>query len=375
MDRMRSKVLAAALVCAVAGALIGTPGASAASTASLEVVGKASLDSRGMNSALAVAGACAHVGSRAGCRAAGGVTFSNPAALRVTGALTRHAAAPHASCARSRPRTSWWCCPTTSAAAPTVSTCTADRRLQKPSVGRALRFRQPRPGHEFYLWQDPARPSRVLLYVSMFGASGDGLDVIDISDPARPVRSGGWAVPAAYGHAPLHSIDISADGRTAYVSPLTGGLVVADSSDFASGGSNPTLKPATPPSGVYKTLPGDVHSAVPLVGRSMVLTTDERYPSPYGQGCPSASATSLTFPTLPPRAIGTLAVPENAAFGLRRCRQGHLTSHNPTPHGPPWRWSAGIPPAQVSGLDDPANPQRLTGAPAERRHPGAEGPA
>ena len=359
MDRMRSKVLAGVLAGAVAGALVGTPAAGAASTASLEVVGKASLDSRGMNSALAVAGACAYVGSRADA-APLVVDISNPAALRVTGALTRHAGST----------------PRELRAVPAANELvvlyynlsggsngldlyrwTAD--CKSPALAGHYDFGSRAP-HEFYLWQDPARPSRVLLYVSMFGASGDGLDVIDISDPARPVRSGGWAVPAAYGHAPLHSIDISADGRTAYVSLWTGGLVVADSSDFASGGSNPTLKPATPPSGAYKTLPGDVHSAVPLVGRSMVLTTDERYPSPYGQGCPFGvgHVVDVSNPAAP-RAIGTLAVPENAASACAAAAKGTWTSHNPTltAHLALVSWySAGL---QVFSLDDPANPVRL----------------
>ena len=359
MNRMRSKVLAGVLAGAVAGALVGTPAAGAASTASLEVVGKTSLASRGMNSALAVAGACAYVGSRADA-APLVVDISNPAAPRVAGALTRHTGSTPRELRAVAAANELVVLYYDIGGGPNgldVYRWTAD--CKTPTLAGHYDFGSRAP-HEFYLWQDPARSSRILLYVSMFGASGDGLDVVDISDPARPVRSGGWAVPAAYGHAPVHSVDISADGRTAYVSLWTGGLVVADSGDFAAGSSNPTLRPATLPSGVYKTPPGDVHSAVPLPGHSMVVTTDERYPSPYGQGCPfgTGHVVDVSNPAAP-RAIGTLAVPENAASACAAAARGTFTSHNPTltAHLALVSWySAGL---QVFSLDDPANPVRL----------------
>jgi hypothetical protein len=214
--------------------------------------------------------------------------------------------------------------------------------------------------HEFYLWQDPARPARVLLFVSMFASSDQELQVIDISTIGSPIRVGGWTPPATYSHAPLHSIDISADGRTAYISLWTGGLVIADSSDFATGVAAPLLRPLTPPGSAYTTPPGNVHSAVPLPGRAQVLTTDERYPSPFGAGCPSGTAHVVDVSnSARPVAVSTLAVPENQASACSASARDTWTSHNPTltAHLALITWySAGL---QVFALDDPVQPSRL----------------
>ncbi|MDP9325390.1 MAG: hypothetical protein M3O87_02500, partial [Candidatus Dormibacteraeota bacterium] len=347
----------------LAGALIGglaalAPGVAnpAAATASLEVVGRSPLNSRGMNAAVAVAGSCAYVGSRSDA-ATLVVDVSNPASPQVAGELPRHPGST----------------PRELRAIPASQELvvlsyainggpnrldfyrwSADCRHPTPAGGVDFGARAP---HEFYLWQDPGRPSRVLLYVSMFGASGDGLEVIDITDVAHPARLGGWTVPSDYGHAPLHSIDVSADGSTAFVSLWTGGLVVADVADFAAGKPSPTLRPLTAPGGVFKTSPGDVHSAVPVPGRTMVVTTDERYPD---QGCPFGTAHVVEVSTpAGPRAVSTMEVPENTPATCARAPSGTWSSHNSTVtrHLALITWhSAGL---QVFGLDDPAQPVRL----------------
>jgi hypothetical protein len=328
----------------------------AAATASLEVVGKSPLDSRGMNAAVAVAGSCAYVGSRSDA-APLVVDVANPASPQVAGELPRHPG--------STPRELRAIPASHELIVLFYSINGGPNRLdvyrwsgdcRQPAQVGSVDFGSRSP-HEFYLWQDPGRASRVLLYVSMFGASGDGLDVIEVTDPTHPTRLGGWTVPSAYGHAPLHSIDVAADGGTAFVSLWTGGLVVADVADFAAGKPAPTLRPLTAPDAVFKTAPGDVHSAVPVPGRTMVVTTDERYPN---QGCPFGTGHLVDLSTpARPRTVGTLAVPENTPSTCAGAPSGTWTSHNPTvtAHLALISWySAGL---QVFGLDDPAQPVRL----------------
>jgi hypothetical protein len=214
--------------------------------------------------------------------------------------------------------------------------------------------------HELYLWQDPAQPSRVLLYVALFGSAGEGLEVVDISDPARPVRVSGLTIPRGYGRAPVHSVSLSADGRTAYLSLWTGGLVAADVSDVAAGQAGAAVRLLTPPGSAYTTPPGNVHSAIPLRGTSLVLTTDERYPPPFGQGCPFGTAhlVDVADPARP-AVTAVLAVPENDPRVCATAPRGTWTSHNATltAHLALISWySAGL---QAFQLDDPANPVRL----------------
>jgi len=214
--------------------------------------------------------------------------------------------------------------------------------------------------HEFYVWQDPKTPARVLAFVTMFASAGNSLNVIDVSDPTKPALLAGWSAPSSYGYAPLHSIALSPDGRTAYLSLWTGGLVVADASDFTSGAGQLTLRLLTPAAARFRTPPGNVHSAVPVPGQSLLITTDERYPSPYGQGCPYGNAhlVDVSNPAKP-TVVSTMAIPENDPAACAAAGSGTWTSHNPTltAHLALVTWySGGI---QVFGLDDVAHPTRL----------------
>jgi hypothetical protein len=202
----------------------------------------------------------------------------------------------------------------------------------------------------------------------MFASAGNALNVIDVSDPSKPSLVGGWSPPASYGHAPLHSISLSPDGKTAYLSLWTGGLVVADAGEFASGATQPALHPQTPAGGRFTTSPGNVHSAVQVPGQVAVITTDERYPSPYGQGCPygTAHVVDVSNPAAP-AGVSTLAIPENDPSTCAAAGSGTWTSHNPTltAHLALISWYSGG--LQVFGLDDLARPTRL----AELRPSGA----
>ena len=350
---------ARALLAGAVPALLAGAFPAAAAGASLEVVGRDALNSRGMNAGLAVAAPCAYVGSRTDA-APLVLDIANPAAPRAVGQLPAHAG--------STPREL-----RAAAGNHELLVLSYDLRggpnqidlyrwgddCRTPSPAGSYSFGSRKP-HEMYLWQDPKNRSRLLLFVTMFGAGGDGLDILDVSDPAAPRRLGGWAVPSGYGSPPVHSISLAPDGAVAYVSLWTGGLIVADVSDFASGKAQPALRPLTPPPAVFRTPPGNVHSAVPLAGGTMVLTTDERYPTPFGAGCPfgTAHVVDVSNPAAP-RSVAALSVPENDPAACRAAPSGTWTSHNPTvtAHLALVSWhSAGL---QVFSLDDPARPSRL----------------
>ena len=340
-------------------ALAASISAGAATPATLTVIGQSSLDARGMNAALTVAGSCAYVGSRSDA-ASRIVDVSNPASPLVTGQLTKHAGST----------------PRELRAVPALHELVVlyyainggpngldlyrwGTDCKAPTLVGHYDFGGHAP-HEFYVWQDPKTPARVLAFVTMFASAGNSLNVIDVSDPTKPALLAGWSAPSSYGYAPLHSIALSPDGRTAYLSLWTGGLVVADASDFASGAGQPTLRLLTPAAARFRTPPGNVHSAVPVPGQSLLITTDERYPSPYGQGCPYGNAhlVDVSNPAKP-TVVSTMAIPENDPGACAAAGSGTWTSHNPTltAHLALVTWySGGI---QVFGLDDVAHPTRL----------------
>ncbi len=188
-----------------------------------------------------------------------------------------------------------------------------------PEPTGALDFGARAP-HEFFLWTSAAR---TLLFTAMFsGAPGD-LQVIDISDPASPHLVGAWSPPVGL----LHSVTVT-DGGTAYLSLWTGGLLVADASDFIEGRPAPMLRLLTPAAAALPALrAGNVHSAVPVPGRPLVLVTDERYPPacPYGP----ARLVDVSDPAHL-RVVATLAAPENDPASCAAAPVGTYTSHNPT---------------------------------------------
>ncbi|GAC1335391.1 MAG: hypothetical protein NVSMB17_18250 [Candidatus Dormibacteria bacterium] len=312
-----------------------------------------------MNAALTVADHCAWVGSRNDA-AVQVLDISNPSAPVRTGALPRHPGSTPREL-RAVPRLRLLVVmyyrlgggPNRFDIFHWDSECGAANLVGGWDFGREL-------PHEFYLWQDPAVADRVLLYTTMFGAAAQQLKVLDIAVPARPVMVGGWTVPAAYGHAPVHSVSLAGDGVTAYVALWTGGLVVGDVSDFARGRADPTFRPLTPPANAFRTSPGTVHSAVPLDLGTRLLVTDERYPAPFGPGCPfgPAHVVEIADPAHA-AATATLAVPENDPNTCAAAPRGTWTSHNVTvaAHLALVSWySAGL---QVFDVPDAGRPSRL----------------
>jgi hypothetical protein len=156
--------------------------------------------------------------------------------------------------------------------------------------------------HEMFLWTDPRRPGRALLYLSTPTVSADpavpNLVVADISRArdgvVTEVAEGNWndrypgaANPANYNNNLfVHSVALTADGRRAYLSMEAGEFLALDTSELADAAPNPTMRlitdPADRPIWGNQAVPcpkecPNGHSAVPVPGRHYALTTDEVY--------------------------------------------------------------------------------------------------
>ena len=188
--------------------------------------------------------------------------------------------------------------------------------------------------HEMFLWVDPTRPGRALLYVSTDtpGDGSTGLFVLDISR----TRSGEVATIAEWtgnrelGGA-LHSVGVSADGNRTYLAHLGGGFAVLDSSDLAQGTPDPLVELITPHEAALRWSPGP-HSAIEVPGTSRVLTTDEVY---GGSGsCPWGWVRLIDVgDPRRPRLVGELRIERNhvqSCAGAPRSSAYSFSSHNPT---------------------------------------------
>jgi hypothetical protein len=153
--------------------------------------------------------------------------------------------------------------------------------------------------HEMFLWVDPVREGRALLYISTPTASltAANLIVTDISQARdgvfTEVAKGNWndqfdpAFRSQY-DVRLHSMGVTANGMRTYLAYLGGGFLIVDSSDLANDLPNPQLRLVSPVEDhPYWGNPG-AHSAVKVFGRPLALVTDEVYGTLLGpdHGCP-----------------------------------------------------------------------------------------
>lgn len=339
------------------------PAAAAAQPATLEEVSHDDFGSRGLNSGLAIADHCAFAGSY-GQGPIEIVDISDPARLRGGGTLPARALTTTRE-VRAVPAKKLLVVLSYALARGGVNRIDLyqwTNDCARPSAVGAYDFGT-RPPHEFYLWQDPGG-ARTLLFVTMFSGGQGDLQVLDVTDPSAPRLAGGWASPVGL----LHSISLSADGRRAYLSMWTGGLLVADASQFTSGRANPQLALLTP---VAARLPapagGTVHSAVQVPGRDLLVVTDER----YGAGCPGGPARLVDISNpAQPRAVSSMAAAENDPATCQNSPSGTYTSHNPTPTADlalvTW-YSSGL---QVFDVSDAAHPQRLVEFRPQASQPG-----
>ncbi|MDQ4143051.1 MAG: hypothetical protein M3198_04765 [Actinomycetota bacterium] len=138
--------------------------------------------------------------------------------------------------------------------------------------------------HEMFLWDDPRRPGRALLFLSTPGGDRGQLLVTDISkarkDKFVEVAKENFIVGEQGNDNRLHSLTVSPDGKRAYLAYLEAGFLVADTTDFARAEKKPRVRLITPPkkapNWAEEIGPG-AHSAAPLFGSDYVLVTDEVY--------------------------------------------------------------------------------------------------
>ncbi|MGE5184561.1 MAG: LVIVD repeat-containing protein [Acidobacteriota bacterium] len=351
-----------------------------APTGRFEIVGHADLGARGMNSALALAGDVAYVGSRDDAHGVAIVDISDPAQPTVVGELGPPDEGLTGMSSRELRAVpdlnllvvlNLQCSPDLHGCAPSAAEGEnlklydiTDRRAPRlvatyPVHGGRL---QPRSPHEMFLYRDGAR---VLLYVTT-PPGPPSLDVVDISDPARPaslvqwdaIKDGGLAGPGG-GNNILHSIGASADGRTAFLSHQTDGLALADLGGTLDTGAAPQL--ITPPAQVLKWPGMGPHSAVQAPGRPLLVVTEEIYPMPFGSGCPwgHLRTVDISDPTAP-RVAGESQLAENdPAFCASAAPYTAFTAHNATvlPDLALVTWYAGG--LEAIDISDPAQPAQL----------------
>lgn len=342
-----------------------------------EVVGHATLGARGMNSALAVDGNLVYVGSRVDQRGIAIVDVSDPTFPLPLGELgPPDEGLPAMSSRELRvvPERDLLIVENVSCT-PGLHGCAAAggefQNLKFYDLGDPLRpaligrydiigtMRDPRAPHEFYLRRDGAR---LLLFVST-PPGPPGLEVIDITDPTTPTRVTSWdpqdeGLIARTADSILHSVSLSEDGRTAFLSYQQAGLLVADVSAL------PAIHLATPPDRALTWGPAESmgpHSAVAIPGRAVVAVTEEVYPAPFGTGCPYGHLrlVDVADPTAL-RVLGEVTLPENdPATCATAAERTTFTAHNVTAtHDLVLAsWYAGG--LQAIDVSDPSAPKRL----------------
>ena len=272
---------------------------------SFELIGHSPLDNRGMNAALAVHGDYAYVGSRTD----GGskpfdngvkvVDVSDPSKPEVVGSIAK----PHQNNEGETARElRIWPEKNLLIVMNLGSNCASYLHGCSPrAVADNFRFydisgsnaANPKfvseydPSvnpHEMYLWDDPKKPGRALLFLSTPGG-GTQLLVTDISNAAngkfKELGAHGFVAGQPGNDNRLHSLTVMPDGKRAYFGYLEAGFMVADTSDYTKASTKkPEVRlitpPANAPSWPEEVGPG-AHSAVPLFGKPYALVTDEVY--------------------------------------------------------------------------------------------------
>ena len=238
--------------------------------------------------------------------------------------------------------------------------------------------------HEFFLWRDPARPGRTLMYYTTpttaispteNDATPANLVVTDVSG----ARTGTFTDLARFNpndrisqnlRSPdetdaLHSVSVRYDGQRAYLAYLGSGMLVLDTSQVAAATPRPQLilvtDPAKRPSWGN---PGD-HSEVKLQGRPYTLSTTEVYgtftdPEDH---CPWGWVRLIDIrDETAPKVVGEYKTAHNdpskcAGYSAETLARSSYASHNPTVVGGKlalvtWH-SDGL---QALDLSDPTHP-------------------
>ena len=207
-------------------------------------------------------------------------------------------------------------------------------------------YRPPLEPHEMYLWVDPMRENRALLYLSTnTPARGrPHLIVVDISSAREGsfrelVKWNGISAPdsqrASASPFQLHSVFLSADGRRGYLAYWAGGFHIVDTSELAEARPDPMIRSVNAPSRGATWRGAQAHSAVKVPGRPLVILTDEV----YSPGCPWGwTRTADISEETRPRLAGQFRLVQNhhgwcETIEGRSSRHLNFSSHNPTSTG------------------------------------------
>ncbi len=236
----------------------------------LELVGQDPLLNRGMNAALAIHGNYAYIGSRTDSSHPNSgvlvVDISKPSNPEVVGQI----GPPNEGNVgeTSRELRVWPekdllivmnlgsnCSPAIHACSPTQQVEKDNFRFYDSSGPKAAapvlvsEYEPSQDPHEFFLWDDPKRPGRALLFMSTPGSDKQML-VTDISRARKGKfkEMGSWTtfIPDKEADRRLHSLTLSKNGKRAYLSYLGGGFFIVNTAEFARGARNPKVKLVTP---------------------------------------------------------------------------------------------------------------------------------
>ena len=338
-------LLATAALTIPAGAAAPLPAASTYGLSKgFQLVGYTNLGKRGMNSPIAVAGSCVYVGDRSARNGVAIVDVRNPARPKQVGTIKPAAGATQREI---RADAGLGILVVMSYS---LSTGGSGNKLEvfdirnctKPALQSTVDF-GPRSPHEFFLWKDAAHPGRALAYVAFTLFSPD-LMVYDLTDPKAPslaavydlgadiadLRGGATGVTSSNGGY-LHSVAVSDDGKTAYLSTWDFGLIVADTSSLAAR-SPGAVVPASAP----LQYEGNVHGAVKVPGKPYAVLVQEGYATTADDitgrgGCPFGwlRMADLSNPAAPTLTGGEFKLRENDC-DRATALNGTFTSHNQT---------------------------------------------
>jgi hypothetical protein len=337
---------------AIATIVLGACGDNLAPRGEFEIVGHHDLGARGMNAAIAIAGDIAYVGSRIDSKPVLVVDIADPANPQVIGEIGPPSEGLAGMSSRELRASvdppvlvilNLQCSPTLHGCA------AAGAEVENLKVFDIANPREPvlvgthnvtgtrfvsRSPHEFFLWQDPADRARMLVLLSAPGVPS--LEIIEVGTGAPslvmswdPYTQGG--VPRGGTDNLLHSVSVSDDGRTMYLSHQTAGLFVADISTVIDRAPVPQVTMVTPAAQALKFGAMGPHSAVPVPGRELLVTTEEVYPAPFGAGCPWGHVRLVdASDSAQPALLGEYKLPENDAACAADAPMTAFTAHNAT---------------------------------------------
>jgi hypothetical protein len=198
-------------------------------------------------------------------------------------------------------------------------------------MGGPLVSRSP---HEFFVWQDPSAPDRVLQLIAAPGKPSLEIVAATPTGPSLVLQfdpySQGMVTPGGMDNL-LHSVSTSDDGRQIYLSHQTAGLYIADMSTIVDNAEMKMIEMLTPPTAAVKFGVMGPHSAVPVPSRKLLVTTEEVYPPPFGAGCPwgHVRLVDIANPAAP-ALRGEYKLPENDPSCAANGPMIAFTAHNLT---------------------------------------------